>query len=72
MNCKTCKHKGIAKNYISMWVNNKIIYVCYKISQDYHLNSDNELASAVCIAEGIRGELVVTDDFGCVLYEEDV
>jgi hypothetical protein len=62
----------MAKNYISMWVNNKIIYVCYKISQDYQTNSDNELASAVCMSEGIGGELVVTDDFGCILYEEDI
>lgn len=62
--CSTCKH----------WVDN--LYVLQGYSNDYRMcniadeDESNGMIDAICSGEGIGGELITRNDFGCVLHNE--
>jgi len=62
--CSTCKH----------WIDN--FYVLegypenYKICNIADEDKSNGMIDAICSGEGIGGELITRNDFGCVLHNE--
>jgi hypothetical protein len=62
--CSNCKH----------WIDNS--YVLQGYSEDYKVcniadeDKSKGMIDAICSGEGIRGELITRNDFGCVLHNE--
>jgi hypothetical protein len=55
--CKNCKYWG--EFHIDL------LHYCTIISN----NNTDDLASASCFSEGIGGELITKENFGCMLFE---
>jgi len=71
--CKTCKHwRGIES-----WVFGKDKReedargrrMCHAVSNQRKPERPGQLAAAVCLDEGIDGELLTAPEFGCVMWE---
>lgn len=60
--CSSCKH-WVDNHYVSEGYSDRH-KMCNIANED---NSDG-LMDAICSGEGIGGELITRDDFGCVLY----
>jgi hypothetical protein len=62
--CSTCKH----------WTDN--FYILQGYSKDYKMcniadeDRSNGMIDAICLGEGIGGELITRNDFGCILHNE--
>jgi len=70
--CKDCSYFDVDGLTKSMSIINKGL--CGLIStSEYGLKSlDSNIAESVCVNEGIGGELIVSADFGCVEWTNDV
>jgi hypothetical protein len=67
--CKTCR---FFERQSKWWDDDQgnPAYLCAAISDGHEKVTHQTLAEATCMTEGILGELVVTEEFGCVLHEE--
>jgi hypothetical protein len=79
MRCETCKHWKIDDYYITRFreENRELVNFgeCKKAADDYEPSWDNihlRKMFAMCYMEGIAGELMTREDFGCVEYEKRI
>lgn len=65
-NCKTCKHWNPLNEYIAQYYSEG-----YGFCDVSNLDDSNRLMESTCLSEGIMGELITKENFGCILHENN-
>lgn len=72
MRCSECKHWYTSAYYKDGWIKRPLVGaygICEKAND---IDADGIQMLATCDGEGIMGELITHEGFGCVLFEKSL